>query len=70
MYLQQSSFQVRFRSRKIHKNADTLAWHPATEPIISVIQQQLGQDLNALQPAQLADQELAPYCLDFTEYPT
>ena len=60
MYLQQFNFQVQYRSGKTHKNADALSRRPATEPMISVIQQQLGQDLSVLQSAQLADPDLAP----------
>ena len=70
MYLQQFNFQVQFRSGKIHKNADTLSRRPATEPVISVIQQQLGRDLHMLQSAQLADQDLAPIITALTSHST
>ena len=60
MYLQQFNFQVEYRSGKTHTNADALSRLPPTEPIISVIQQQLGKDLGDLRSAQLADPDLAP----------
>ena len=60
MYLQQFNFQVEYRSGKTHNNADALSRRPATEPIISVIQQQLRKGLGDLQSAQSSDPDLAP----------
>lgn len=60
MYLQQFNFQVRYRSGRTHTNADALSRRPPTEPIISVVQHELGKDLGDLRSAQLADPDLAP----------
>ena len=58
MYLQQFNFQVKYKSGRIHSNADALSQRPSTESMISMVQQ-LGKNHGVLQSAQLTDPDLA-----------
>ena len=70
MYLQQFNFKVEHRPGRAHGNADALSRQPPTDPIISVIQQQLGKNLDDLQSAQLADPDLARIITALSSYST
>ena len=59
MYLQQFTFEVKYRTGKNHSNADALSRRPSTEQVLTVTQH-LQNDLSNLQAAQQNDSLLGP----------
>ena len=59
IFLQQFDFQVEYRHRKNHQNADAVSRIPSTVKVMAVVQE-LNTDVNALKESQLADAQLRP----------